>query len=108
MQDHQGGLPLSLKTLDFGTTANQSTHQALSLDKAGTTAWVLVMANGAVAYSRAGRSPGKLGQTFDHFEFEEFATKNFGCDFGALEQTDGHFFPTSCAAFSEEVSKEEA
>lgn len=58
------------------------------------------MASGAVAYTRGDQS---LGKTFDHFEFEEFATKNFGCDFGFLEQTEKEFVPRYCLPFSKEA-----
>lgn len=57
------------------------------------------MTNGAVAYSRGDRS---LGETFDHFEFEDFAAKNFGCDFGLLEETKKDFSPRACGPFSKE------
>lgn len=39
--------------------------------------------NGEVAYTRWARS---ADSKFGHFWFEEFATKNFECDFGFMEE----------------------
>jgi len=59
--------------------------QALALDLCHSGgAWIIVFTNGEVAYTR--RSS-KTQTRFDHFEFEEFATRNFGCDFGLIEES---------------------
>lgn len=60
-------------------------RQALALDLYNSgVPWIIIFTNGEVAYSRRGS---KTDNKFDHFEFEEFATRNFGCDFGLIEES---------------------
>ncbi|KAK3385438.1 hypothetical protein B0H63DRAFT_543748 [Podospora didyma] len=46
--------------------------------------WIIIFTNGEVAYSRRGS---KSNSKFDPFELEGFATRNFGCDFGLIEES---------------------
>lgn len=82
-------------TNDF---ARCKTIKALSMDKTDGQSWVLVFDNGTVAYSQ------KVG--FDKFQFEEWASQNFGCNFGLVEKPDGY---NSAARYGrvEKVKKEE-
>ncbi len=62
-----------------------SSLQALALDLVNEgKSWIIIFTNGEVAYTRRGS---KSEDKFDHFEFEEFATRNFGCDFGLIEES---------------------
>ncbi|KAK3384686.1 hypothetical protein B0T24DRAFT_94841 [Lasiosphaeria ovina] len=56
---------------------------ALALDQKNGQSWIIIFTNGEVAYTRRAN---KSDDKFDHFEFEEFATRNFGCDFGFVEE----------------------
>jgi hypothetical protein len=66
--------------------------------------WVIVFTNGAVAYSRR---EDESDAKFDHFEFEEFATRNFACDFGLIEETKREDTPAWCRPLSAPVSRPE-
>ena len=78
-----------------------SSLQALALDPGNEgRMWIIIFTNGEVAYTRRG---GKSENKFDHFEFEEFATRNFGCDFGLIEESKMEGTPRSSNPMSTKV-----
>ncbi|KAK0709908.1 hypothetical protein B0T26DRAFT_428483 [Lasiosphaeria miniovina] len=71
--------------------------KALALDQKNGQSWIIIFTNGEVAYSRRAN---KSDDKFDHFGFEEFAARNFGCDFGFMEETKKEATPRSSGPMS--------